>query len=129
MMAYRVGSEFAQQRYFNTILGKDQLSLAQLATHPDYFNRGAASMLLDWGLAIARSKSWPISVFAGPMGYNLYLQKGFRQVVGVTVKVLDDDDILAFPGLVWNPPGAEEVERSTMTAIPELLVVFAPDSA
>lgn len=103
MTAYRVASEIAKEQYFDKMLGDKQLELAQLATHPDYSRRGAASALLKWGIKVSRKEEWPITLFAGPQGYNLYQRYGFRQVVMVTTKVLDEEEVLDFPGLVWRP--------------------------
>jgi ribosomal protein S18 acetylase RimI-like enzyme len=110
MAAYRMCVDQAQEEYFDRIYGTHQLSLAQLATHPDYWRRGAATMLLDWGFDISSQKRWPITVFAGPTAYSLYRKLGFKTAGMVTTKVLGEEEEIEFPGMTWeaNDPGPQK---------------------
>jgi hypothetical protein len=106
MTAYRVASQIAHEKYFACALGDNQMELAQLATHPSYSRRGAASTLLGWGMNLAKGKGWRITLFAGLQGYKLSQRYGFRQVVMVTVQAQGEEETLSFPGLVWKPDGS-----------------------
>jgi len=115
----------AQEEYFDQVYGTNQLSLAQLATHPDYFGRGTATMLLEWGVALAKKERWPITVFAGPMAYNLYKRFGFKTLVRVTTQVLDEEEKIEFPGMAWEPiDSVAKNERRCVSSAHQLLVVY-----
>jgi GNAT superfamily N-acetyltransferase len=101
--AYRESICRAQERYFDRVYGKNQLSLAQVATHPSYFRRGVAKALLTWGVELAQRERWPITVFAGPMAYGLYGGFGFTTVAIVTARVPGEEEKVEFPGMVWEP--------------------------
>jgi len=123
--AYRLSVCRAQEEYFDLAYGKNQLSLAQLATHPDYFGRGAATMLLDWGVALGKKERWPITVFAGPMAYNLYTRFGFKKLVKVTTQVLDEEEKIEFLGMAWEPINfvAKDGQHS-VSSMHQLLVIY-----
>ena len=101
--AYRKSVGVAQEELFDSTYGPNQLSLAQLATHPDYWRRGVASRLLKWGIERSRREMWPITVFAGPTAYNLYHSFGFRNAGTVITTVSGEEESIEFPGLVWEP--------------------------
>jgi len=122
--AYRKSIGQAQEEFFDRAYGKNQLSLAQLATHPDYFRRGAATMLLEWGVALGRKESWSITVFAGPMAYNLYRRFGFKTLVKVTTQVLGEKEKLEFPGMAWEPIDSASDEKHRAPSTHQLLVVY-----
>lgn len=56
------------------------LHLDTLATHPDYQGKGAANMLLDWGVRMAEAKGLRIYVDASRKGLNSYKRFGFNVV-------------------------------------------------
>jgi predicted acetyltransferase len=123
--AYRKSIGRAQEEYFDRAYGTNQLSLAQLATHPDYFGRGAATMLLQWGVVLGQKERWPITVFAGPMAYNLYRRFGFKTLVKVTTQVLDEEENIEFPGMAWEPiDSMAKDKRRPVSATHQLLVVY-----
>ncbi|KAK3325009.1 hypothetical protein B0H66DRAFT_472070 [Apodospora peruviana] len=128
MKAYRLATEFAQTKFFDRLLGHRQISLAQLATDPAYFRRGAATKLVEWGIEmLARKQNLPISLFAGPMGYRLYQRMGFRSVVMATVQVSGEKEELMFPGMVWKDGLREEKEQVwDEEGVPQLFVVAEP---
>jgi len=122
--AYRKGISRAQEEYFDQTYGTNQLSLAQLATHPDYFGRGAATMLLEWGVALGKKERWPITVFAGPMAYNLYRRFGFKTLVKVTTQVLGEEEEIEFPGMAWEPIDCVAKDERHPISSTRLLVVY-----
>jgi predicted N-acetyltransferase YhbS len=87
MEAYREAVGCAQAELFDKVYGDKQLGLAQLATHPDYFRRGAATILAKWGLALAEKDTLAVAVFAGPKAYGIYERLGFRRVGMAKVQV------------------------------------------
>jgi len=107
MDAYRMSVTQAQEKYFDRIYGRNQLSLAQLATHPNYWRRGAATRMLEWGISLSRKTTWPITVFAGPTAYGLYTKFGFRLAGMVTTTVVGEEEKIEFPGMAWEPNGPE----------------------
>jgi predicted acetyltransferase len=130
MAAFRTSIVFAQERYFDSIYGPIQLSLAQLATHPDYQRRGAASMMMAWGIARAEEEKWPITVFGGAASYKLYVAFGFKTLVTVTTQVLDEEEKIEFPGMAWEPSHFEGKGdgKGKYNSTSELLVVFDSNS-
>jgi GNAT superfamily N-acetyltransferase len=59
---------------------KQYLMLNSLATHPEHQGRGAAKILLDWGLKKADKEGLPVYLNATPMGRWLYDKRGFKVV-------------------------------------------------
>lgn len=103
MEAYRDSVGRAQVELFDAAYGDRQLCLAQLATHPDYIRRGAGTMLVQWGLALAEKETWAVTVFAGPTAYGLYARLGFRKLGMVKAQVDGEEEAIEFPGLAWEP--------------------------
>ncbi|KAF2102646.1 acyl-CoA N-acyltransferase, partial [Rhizodiscina lignyota] len=92
MAVYRASVGYAQAEYFDKMYGSAQLSLAQLATNPKYFRNGVASMLLNWGLDLARKRQLPITLFANPNARELYQRFGFVTVVTVVTTVSGEEE-------------------------------------
>jgi GNAT superfamily N-acetyltransferase len=103
MQAYHGATKLVIDKYFNARYGQSQLSLAQLACHPSYSRRGAATKLLGWGLGLARELGKPVTLLAGPIAHRLYQRQGFLQVAMVTARVHGEKESVSFPGLVWDP--------------------------
>jgi hypothetical protein len=71
--------------------------------HPDYFRRGAGTMLAKWGMELAEKNKWAITVFAGPMAYGPYERLGFKTLGIATTQGKDEEEKIEFPGMVWEP--------------------------
>lgn len=56
------------------------LKLDTLATHPAHHRRGAAKMLLEWGVGKADEEGWRTYLDASPVGVKSYERVGFRIV-------------------------------------------------
>jgi GNAT superfamily N-acetyltransferase len=59
------------------------LMLNQLGTHPDHQGRGAAKMLLDWGLRKADEEGLVVYLNATEVGRRVYEKRGFEVVKAV----------------------------------------------
>jgi GNAT superfamily N-acetyltransferase len=121
--AYRKNVGIAQEDILDRIAGTKQLSLAQLATHPDYWRRGLATALLNWGTELGRREIWPITVFAGPTAYSLYSKFGFKTAGIVVTAVAGEDDVIGFPAMIWEPTDSG---HSHGQQPPQLRVVYDP---
>jgi predicted acetyltransferase len=128
MAAYRESIGRGQD-YFDRCYNQNHLSLAQLATHPLFWRRGAATMLVDWGTALSEENGWPITVFAGPTAYSLYRKFGFKTVLKVSVMVAGETEKIEFPGMAWEPNGFEPQCRSGMPALYKLSVIYDENAA
>ncbi|PSN73327.1 hypothetical protein BS50DRAFT_185038 [Corynespora cassiicola Philippines] len=77
---------------------KPYFMLNSLATHPDYRGRGAANMLLDWGMCKADEERWTTYLDTSHMGRKIYEKKGFR-----LIRELDFDRTLwGGEGMDWH---------------------------
>ncbi|RAR09394.1 WD40 repeat-like protein [Stemphylium lycopersici] len=61
---------------------KRYLKLNQLATHPDYQGRGAARIMLDWGMEKADREGLAVYLDATEKGIPVYERRGFKVVKG-----------------------------------------------
>ena len=59
----------------------------QLATHPSYRRKGAAKMLIEWGIQLADNLCIEVSVLAVPFGVPLYKSMGFVQLEKIDPEV------------------------------------------
>ena len=103
MEVYRESVERVQVEVFDAAFGNQQLSLAQLATHPRFFCQGAGTMLLRWGLSLADREGWTVTVFAGPMAESLYTRHGFQTLTVVKCQAEREDECIEFPAMVRRP--------------------------
>jgi hypothetical protein len=54
---------------------------------PQAQRRGAASLLLQWGVERAAHDKLPIFLCAEPQGYALYKRHGFVDIEGQTIRI------------------------------------------
>jgi hypothetical protein len=54
---------------------------------PEAQRRGAASLLLQWGIERATNDRLPIFLYAEPQGYTLYKSLGFIEIEGQTIRI------------------------------------------
>lgn len=91
------------------------LYLIQVATSPSARRRGAATMLVEWGLRKAAALDVPVFLVASAAGEALYARAGFRRVQQVrydfwpwtdgTGRVPGfDGDALDLWAMRWDPP-------------------------
>lgn len=69
-------------------------------TGPQYQKRGAASMLIKWGLQRADELNLPVYLESSPVAHDFYEKHGFKDVNKIEV------DLTPFggPGLVHSAP-------------------------
>ncbi|KAK3989623.1 putative N-acetyltransferase ycf52-like protein [Cladorrhinum sp. PSN332] len=79
-----------------------------LLCHPDYQRRGAGRALTEWGIQEAAALGLCTTVFASPMGFNLYRKLGFRQIGSFKVQLDGEKEYLEIPALVLKPKRAEQ---------------------
>ncbi|KAJ5059171.1 hypothetical protein J3E72DRAFT_400688, partial [Bipolaris maydis] len=68
-----------------SIMGTEKpfFKLNQLATHPEYQGRGAAGMMLDWGLGKADAEGLAVYLDASEKARRLYERRGFQVVKAI----------------------------------------------
>lgn len=71
-----------------------------LLCHPLYQRRGAGSALTRWGIDQAARYGLDTTVFASPMGLELYRKLGFREIGRFRVQVDKEVEFLEIPALV-----------------------------
>lgn len=74
----------------NTITSDKSSVLALLGTHPKHERRGAAAMLIRWGLAEADKSQKKCYVDSSSVGYALYKRCGFATDVSEVVVDLEE---------------------------------------
>jgi GNAT superfamily N-acetyltransferase len=70
----------AEKHHLGPQWGTTRLELADCAADPTYHRRGAGTTLLEYGIAKAREANVPITLTASPMGRQLYLRFGFKEL-------------------------------------------------
>ncbi|KAF5663904.1 gnat family protein [Fusarium circinatum] len=84
LKAYSEATMKARKDIFVSSFGERQLSLRQMATHPDYWKRA-------------------IPMFAGNMGKLLYAKFGFKELGRVKIQVPGESEAIYEIAMVWNP--------------------------
>ncbi|QDS70377.1 hypothetical protein FKW77_009145 [Venturia effusa] len=85
--------------------GPKRLELADCATDPTYHRRGAGRALVEWGLARAKEANVPVSLTASPMGRELYLRLGFRELDFFECEDGEGEEVVRTWVMVWTPEG------------------------
>ena len=109
MEAYTEAIMAFRQEVFVGRYGDRQMSLRQIATHPDYWRRGAGHLFIDWGVKKAIEAGVAIVLFASPMGKKLYETFGFRELGIVYVHSPGDKESLNICGMAWDEAAVKEV--------------------
>ena len=92
----------ARQTYFDDEYGDSRVHLRLLGTHPDYQRRGAATQLCQWGMTLARERNMAVTLFASPVGQQLYTHLGFKLVGTVTVHVEGEEEKLSIAVMLFE---------------------------
>ncbi|KAM7208165.1 putative N-acetyltransferase ycf52-like [Naviculisporaceae sp. PSN 640] len=102
MQAFRTKCATSKQDFFDrpySSSGKGHMFLKILLCHPAYQRRGAGSALTRWGIDQAARHHLDTTVFASPMGLELYKKLGFEEVGRFRVQVEGDEEYLEIPAL------------------------------
>ena len=109
MKAYLDATMAFRQEVFVGRYGDRQMSLRQMATHPDYWRRGAGHLVVGWGVNKAIKAGVAVVMFASPMGKKLYETFGFRELGIVYVQSLGDKESLNVSGMAWDEAAVKVV--------------------
>ena len=105
MEAFRQACTSNKDNFFDSrYRHRGHMFLKILLCHPDYQRRGAGRALTTWGIEHARSQRLNTTVFASPMGLNLYKKLGFQEIGRFRVQLPGETDSLEMPALVLTPP-------------------------
>ena len=99
MRAYLAATMAFRQDVFIAEYGPRQISLRMMATHPEYWRKGAGRLAMQWGVDEADRQKVAVVMFASPLGKHLYERYGFRELGVVTVRVEGDDETLHVSGM------------------------------
>jgi hypothetical protein len=81
MHAYLDARMKARQEVFVARYGPNQMSLRMMVTHPNYWRRGAAPLLVEWGIRLDMEKGVVIVMFSSPTGKALYVSSRFQAIL------------------------------------------------
>lgn len=82
------------KRLYDDVYGADNhVELVRLKTHPDYMRRGFGSVLVKWGIDLAKEQHLAaVSVAASQMGSLLFTHLGFKYLEQLVVRVPEDTE-------------------------------------
>lgn len=115
MQAFRTQCTTSKRHFFDLPYSRSpqrgHMFLKILLCHPLYQRRGAGSALTRWGIERAAEHGLDTTVFASPMGLELYKKLGFKEVGKFRVQVDGDSEFLEIPALVlpWRRVAEREV--------------------
>jgi hypothetical protein len=101
MQAFSEALTTAKKLYYNDKYGANHLHLRVLATHPDFYHRGAAGMQCRWGMDLARQRGQPVTLFASPMGEQLYSYLGFERHGTVIIQVKGEEEKVSLEAMSY----------------------------
>ncbi|KAK1751186.1 acyl-CoA N-acyltransferase [Echria macrotheca] len=111
MNAFRAQCSAKKHELFDTRYRRGHMFLKILLCHPDYQRRGAGRALTIWGIEEARRLGLNTTVFASPMGFELYRQLGFREIGRFRVQLEGDEAYLDIPAMILRPGDTREREQ------------------
>jgi ribosomal protein S18 acetylase RimI-like enzyme len=103
MQAWTDTTSASKKLLFDSQFGTSHFQLQLLATSPQFQRQGAGSQLVRWGMQLAEYLNVAISVFASPMGEQLYLRLGFRRLASVFVHVEKEKESVELAAMVYLP--------------------------
>ncbi|KAK0667050.1 hypothetical protein QBC41DRAFT_304707 [Cercophora samala] len=89
--------------YWKIKFGTRQITLIDLSTSPDYWRRGAATKLLEWGMKLARRGGKAIKLISTPFAKALFAKHGFKEMGNLVIQLKGEDEKLVMPSMVWDP--------------------------
>lgn len=91
MEAYTSTLQSEFKRYFIPV-GREQVPLWALYTHPDFRRRGAGTMICKWGIKQAVDTNRHLTLCATPMGKLLYLSLGYKSLGKIVVQIEGEEE-------------------------------------
>ncbi len=93
----------ARTHYFERIYGENRIHLRVLVTHPDCQRRGAGGNLVTWGIEKAKEDNLAVTLFASPIGGQLYRKLGFRDLSVIKVQVDGESESVCMGVMAYLP--------------------------
>lgn len=93
----------SKRELFDARYPRGHVFLKILLCHPSYQRRGAGRALTEWGIDDARRRRLNTTVFASPMGFELYKKLGFHEIGRFKVQLEGEDVFLEIPAMVLRP--------------------------
>ena len=104
--------------------GPNHMWLRRLITHPDYRRRGAAFLLVKWGLEQAAGKGVAIRLRSSPMGRAVCETFGFRFLAEYQTQVEgEEEECCKFGCMAWEEGWSKDaLELQRVRSIERLVV-------
>ena len=103
MRAFEESLEKARTHYFTRVYGENRIHLRLLVTHPDYQRRGAGGSLVRWGIEKAKEGNLAVTLFASPIGGQLYRKFGFRDLSVIKIQVDGENESVCMGVMAYLP--------------------------
>lgn len=103
MKAFEESLEKARTHYFKQVYGENRMHLRLLVTHPDYQSRGAGGNLVRWGIEKSKEQNVAVTLFASPMGEQLYRKLGFRELSVIKIQVGGESESVSMGVMAYVP--------------------------
>ena len=103
MRAFEESLAKARAHHFKRVYGENRIHLRLLVTHPDYQRRGAGANLVTWGIEIAKENNLAVTLFASPIGGQLYRKLGFRDLSVIKILVDGESESVCMGVMAYLP--------------------------
>lgn len=123
VLAFREESRRAKSNILDARYAQGHMFLKILLCHSRYRGRGAGTALTQWGMNKARAQGLNTTLFASPMGQELYKKLGFKVVDRFRVQLENETEALDIPAMVYECPGVQRkasLSNNNTLAVPVL---------
>jgi GNAT superfamily N-acetyltransferase len=93
--------------------GRGHAILMYMATEKQWRRKGAATVVVQWGLDRCRERNIPAFLEASEDGAPVYARLGFEKVDDIVVDI--DGDKSVSPVMMWWPPGTKDEDKRPLT--------------
>lgn len=112
--AFKEKATVGREEYFNRAYGSDQIFLMILATLPAYRGQGFGSALCRSGISRARDDDVVVTLYASPMGFQLYRGLGFQDLGDIIVRAPGEEESIAPKAMVYTLERKQAVRAEPM---------------